>query len=122
MTCFFILAPTAIALQEDDVPLTYINRGLFHPSWHYKCFLLIMVYVSKGKSTNQLTILGQYYIITLNDRQDYDGDIETTVILAFHDQQHRRVATSFWKFWLGQQPTTNSPRAIDIGKLVSKMV
>lgn len=77
---------------------------------------------SRRQSTNQLTMLGQYYIITLNDRQEYDGDIETTVILAFHDHQHRRVATSFWKFWLGQQPTTNSPRAIDIGKLVSKMV
>ncbi|KAH8556098.1 CP2 transcription factor-domain-containing protein [Umbelopsis sp. PMI_123] len=76
-------APTALALQEDDVPLTYINRG-------------------------------QYYIITLNDTQEYDGDIETTVILAFHDHQHRRVASSFWKFWLGQQASTSNPRAIDI--------
>lgn len=60
---------------------------------------------------------GQYYIITLNDTENFDGDIETTVILAFHDEQHRRVAASFWKFWLGQQMSTTTARAIDIGKL-----
>jgi hypothetical protein len=117
MTGLCILAPTAIALQDDEAPLTYINRGMFNRSCH--CGVISR---SKRRSSHQLSILGQYYIITLNDKQEFDGDIETKVILAFHDQQHRRVATSFWKFWLGQQVTTSSPRAIDIGKLVSKMV
>ncbi|GAB5591297.1 hypothetical protein Unana1_06197 [Umbelopsis nana] len=63
---------------------------------------------------------GQYYIITLNDTENFDGDIETTVILAFHDEQHRRVAASFWKFWLGQQMSTTTARAIDIDQESSR--
>lgn len=89
--------------------MTYINRGTSQkpssddiPRDFNKCLSLNT---------------GQYYIITLNDTENFDGDIETTVILMFHDEQHRRVAASFWKFWLGQQLSTSSARAIDIGKL-----
>jgi hypothetical protein len=60
--------------------------------------------------------IGQFYTITLNDTEAIDGEIESTIILMFHDDQQRRVATSFWRFWLGQQSTATSVRAIDIGK------
>jgi hypothetical protein len=77
-------------------------------------------YIPRGFNKCLSLNTGQYYIITLNDTENCDGDIETTVILMFHDEQHRRVAPSFWKFWLGQQLSTSSARAIDIGKLCQK--
>lgn len=60
---------------------------------------------------------GQSYAIQLNDRHKHDGPITSTVAITFHDPSHRRVANNYWKFWLSQQKTPQSARAIDIGKI-----
>ncbi|KAI7900676.1 CP2 transcription factor-domain-containing protein [Cokeromyces recurvatus] len=57
---------------------------------------------------------GQYYIITLKDKDRYDGDIISTVSITFHEESYRASAKDYWKFWLTQQKNTNDAKAIEI--------
>ncbi|GAA5802701.1 hypothetical protein HPULCUR_008175 [Helicostylum pulchrum] len=56
---------------------------------------------------------GQVYGIQLNDKQGLNKIITSTLSIAFHSSSHRRIAESYWKFWVGQQKQTEV-RAIDI--------
>ncbi|KAI8146869.1 CP2 transcription factor-domain-containing protein [Fennellomyces sp. T-0311] len=64
----------------------------------------------------QLTYLnkGQYYCITLNDSDGYDGFHTSTLAIMFHDESHRRLALNYWRFWLGQQREPETARALEI--------
>ncbi|KAI9473548.1 MAG: CP2 transcription factor-domain-containing protein [Benjaminiella poitrasii] len=57
---------------------------------------------------------GQYYTITLKDKDRYDGDIFSTVSITFHDESHRNNAADYWKFWLTQQKDTEDAKAIEL--------
>ncbi|KAI8369203.1 CP2 transcription factor-domain-containing protein [Choanephora cucurbitarum] len=57
---------------------------------------------------------GQYYTIVLNDTQRYDGDINSTVSITFHDENHRMSATDYWKFWLTQQKDSDEAKAVEL--------
>ncbi|EPB81590.1 hypothetical protein HMPREF1544_11682 [Mucor circinelloides 1006PhL] len=57
---------------------------------------------------------GQYYNITLKDKDRYDGDVISTVAITFHDESHRVSATDYWKFWLTQQKDGEDARAPSI--------
>ncbi|GAN00989.1 grainyhead-like protein 1 homolog [Mucor ambiguus] len=57
---------------------------------------------------------GQYYNITLKDKDRYDGDIISTVAITFHDESHRVSATDYWKFWLTQQKNGEDARAVEL--------
>ncbi|KAK4509576.1 Transmembrane 9 superfamily member [Mucor velutinosus] len=56
---------------------------------------------------------GQVYGIQLNDKRGQDQIITSTLSIAFHSSSHRRIAESYWKFWIGQQKQSEA-RAIDI--------
>ncbi|KAI8641275.1 CP2 transcription factor-domain-containing protein [Parasitella parasitica] len=56
---------------------------------------------------------GQVYGIQLNDKQGCDQVTTSTLSIAFHSSSHRRIAESYWKFWVGQQKQSEA-RAIDI--------
>lgn len=56
---------------------------------------------------------GQVYGIQLNDKQAANEMITSTLSIAFHSSSHRRIAESYWKFWISQQKQPNA-RAIDI--------
>lgn len=60
--------------------------------------------------------IGQYYNITLKDKERFDGDIISIVSVTFHDENHRMGATDYWKFWLTQQKESDKARAVEIGK------
>ncbi|OAD79426.1 CP2 transcription factor [Phycomyces blakesleeanus NRRL 1555(-)] len=79
-------APTAAAQKLEESPLTYLNKG-------------------------------QYYSVTLKDTETSHADqiVKSTIIIMFNDESHRKVAQSYWKFWLSQQKDAQSARAIDIG-------
>jgi len=62
---------------------------------------------------------GQYYGICLNDQEKYDGDLTSTLKVMFHDDTHRKMASTYWGFWLGQQTSPKTARAIDIDKAAS---
>jgi hypothetical protein len=60
-------------------------------------------------------LLGQYYNISLKDKDRFDGDIVSTVAITFHDESHRVSATDYWKFWLTQQKDSEEARAVELG-------
>ena len=60
--------------------------------------------------------LGQFYTISIQDSEEYDGDIHSVVRIAFHEDAHRKLAARYWSFWLSQQSNPKTARALDIGK------
>lgn len=68
-------------------------------------------------------ITGQYYTITLNDKEQYDGEIKSTIAISFHDENHRTSAADYWKYWLAQQNDANDAKAVELGKqIINNMV
>jgi hypothetical protein len=59
---------------------------------------------------------GQYYAIGLQDHDKYDAEFTTTIKVMFHDDAHRKMASTYWGFWLTQQASPKNARAVDIGK------
>ncbi|KAF9150148.1 grainyhead-like [Linnemannia schmuckeri] len=62
---------------------------------------------------------GQFYTISIQDTQEYDGDIHSVVRIAFHEDAHRKLAARYWSFWLSQQPNPKTARALDIERASS---
>jgi len=59
---------------------------------------------------------GQYYAIGLQDHDKYDAEFTSTIKVMFHDDTHRKMASTYWSFWLTQQASPKNARAVDIGK------
>ncbi|KAI8093727.1 CP2 transcription factor-domain-containing protein [Halteromyces radiatus] len=57
---------------------------------------------------------GQSYNITLKDTHQFEGYITSTIMIMFHDENHRKVAPNYWKFWQTQQNNPHMARAIDV--------
>ncbi|ORZ06182.1 CP2 transcription factor-domain-containing protein [Absidia repens] len=57
---------------------------------------------------------GQAYNITLKDTQQMEGYMTSTIMIMFHDEDHRKTAPNYWKFWQTQQTNPQMARAIDI--------
>ncbi|CAG8475055.1 8396_t:CDS:2 [Ambispora leptoticha] len=62
---------------------------------------------------------GQYYGILLQDVDKVDADFTTIVKIMFHDDAHRKMASTYWSFWLTQQASPKTARALDIDKAAS---
>lgn len=80
-------------------------------------FLLIAATaVTQKAEESAITYLnrGQVYGVQLNDKQGLNEVITSTLSIAFHSSSHRRIAESYWKFWVTQQKQAEV-RAIDIG-------
>ncbi|KAK9687138.1 hypothetical protein K7432_014901 [Basidiobolus ranarum] len=70
---------------------------------------------------NPLTYLnkGQYYAIASNDNARDDIELTSTLRVMFHDDAHRKLANTYWQFWLSQQTNPKTARAVDIDKAAS---
>jgi hypothetical protein len=55
----------------------------------------------------------------LADKLGHDGLIQSQFVITFHDPAHRKIALSYWKFWIGQQKDPQHARAVDLGKQAS---
>lgn len=62
---------------------------------------------------------GQFYGIVLNDTLKVDGDFVTTMRMMFHDDAHRKLSPTYWNFWLSQQTSPKTARAMDLDKAAS---
>ncbi|KAI8360971.1 CP2 transcription factor-domain-containing protein [Mortierella sp. GBAus27b] len=62
---------------------------------------------------------GQFYTISMQDTEEYDGDIHSVIKVTFHEEPHRKLAARYWSFWLSQQTTPKTARALDIEKASS---
>jgi len=61
---------------------------------------------------------GPYYGVLLQDQEKTDAEFTTIIKIMFHDEAHRKVASSYWTFWLSQQSSPKTARAIDIGMYI----
>ncbi|CAO3593685.1 unnamed protein product [Absidia cylindrospora] len=61
-----------------------------------------------------MDLIGQAYNITLKDTQQMEGYMTSTIMIMFHDEDHRKTAPNYWKFWQTQQTNPQMARAIDI--------
>lgn len=59
-------------------------------------------------------MIGQSYNIQIQDRSKTDGKISTTLLIMFHEEAHRAVASNYWSFWQSQQKDPQQARAVDI--------
>ncbi|KAG9305183.1 hypothetical protein G9A89_010691 [Geosiphon pyriformis] len=62
---------------------------------------------------------GQYYGVIMQDADKFDGDFTSIIKVMFHDDAHRKMASTYWSFWLTQQASPKTARAIDIDKAAS---
>ncbi|CAB4437088.1 unnamed protein product [Rhizophagus irregularis] len=62
---------------------------------------------------------GQYYGLCIQDQDKIDGEFTTIIKIMFHDDTHRKLASTYWSFWLTQQNSPKNARAIDIDKAAS---
>ncbi|KAF9200172.1 grainyhead-like [Haplosporangium sp. Z 27] len=62
---------------------------------------------------------GQFYTVTMQDTEGYDGEINSVIKITFHEETHRKLAARYWSFWLSQQTNPKTARALDIEKASS---
>ncbi|KAG9321279.1 hypothetical protein KVV02_003948 [Mortierella alpina] len=62
---------------------------------------------------------GQFYTVSLQDTEEFDGDINSVIKVTFHEEAHRKMAARYWSFWLSQQTNPKTARALDIEKASS---
>lgn len=64
----------------------------------------------------------QLYGITINDHEKYDGDLQSSIRITFYDESHRRMAGTYWSFWLSQQPNPKIAKSIQLDKTASSNI
>ncbi|KAG0281501.1 grainyhead-like [Linnemannia gamsii] len=62
---------------------------------------------------------GQFYSISIQDTEEYDGDIHSVIRITFHEDAHRKLAARYWSFWLSQRSNPKTARALDIERASS---
>ncbi|CAG8507354.1 5832_t:CDS:2 [Funneliformis caledonium] len=62
---------------------------------------------------------GQYYAIGIQDHDKYDTEYTTVFKVMFHDDTHRKIASTYWGYWLTQQTSPKNSRAVEIDKAAS---
>ncbi|KAF9932075.1 grainyhead-like [Linnemannia zychae] len=73
----------------------------------------------QGETPSTYLNKGQFYTLSIHDTEEYDGDIHSVIKIAFHEDAHRKLATRYWNFWLSQQPSPKTARALDIERASS---
>ncbi|KAJ2858890.1 hypothetical protein GGH94_006389, partial [Coemansia aciculifera] len=85
---------------------------------HFECILEAPTAAAQRADDSPLTYLnkGQLYGVSLVDKSLADTFYSTTLRIAFHEDSHRRGAATYWNFWLNQQESPRSARAIELDK------
>ncbi|KAG0275573.1 grainyhead-like [Linnemannia exigua] len=73
----------------------------------------------QGDSPSTYLNKGQFYTLSIQDTEEFDGDIHTVIRIAFHEEAHRKLAARYWSFWLSQQANPKTARALDIERASS---
>ncbi|KAK3819046.1 MAG: CP2 transcription factor-domain-containing protein [Linnemannia gamsii] len=73
----------------------------------------------QGDSPSTYLNKGQFYTLSIQDTEEFDGDIHTVIRIAFHEEAHRKLASRYWSFWLSQQANPKTARALDIERASS---
>lgn len=57
---------------------------------------------------------GQTYLLELSSTSQQRGTLTSTISIAFHESSHRKIAASYWRFWLSQQLNPEEARAVSL--------
>lgn len=114
---------TSNALDPHSASSSYVNMNNSSSSnpLRYEIVLEAPTAGAQRIDESPLTYLnkGQYYGISLNDTRKVDGEAVTTMRMLFHDDAHRKLAPTYWNFWLSQQASPKTARAMDLDKAAS---
>ncbi|KAG0330792.1 grainyhead-like [Podila horticola] len=102
---------TSTSVAGSSPPRSENGSGL-----RYKVTLEAQTAAMQRQEETPVTYLnkGQFYTVSLQDTEEYDGDITSVIKVTFHDASHRRLAARYWSFWLSQQVNPKTARALDI--------
>ncbi|KAF9944116.1 grainyhead-like, partial [Mortierella alpina] len=96
-------------------------EGSASPSLRFKVTLDAQTAAMQHQGDTPVTYLnkGQFYTVSLQDAEEFDGDINSVIKVTFHEEAHRKMAARYWSFWLSQQTNPKTARALDIEKASS---
>ncbi|KAJ2848211.1 hypothetical protein IWW36_003440 [Coemansia brasiliensis] len=84
----------------------------------FRCVLEAPTAAAQKSDESSLTYLnkGQLYGISIVDTSNSDSFYSTTLRIAFHEDSHRKGASTYWNFWLNQQENPRAARAVELDK------
>ncbi|KAJ1956719.1 hypothetical protein EC988_001195 [Linderina pennispora] len=95
---------------------------MHHPTldsgMRFECILEAPTAAAQKVDEPALTYLnkGQLYGISLQDRTHSEEYFSTTLRITFHEDSHRKGASTYWNFWLNQQENPRTARAVELDK------
>lgn len=71
--------------------------------------------IAKKSNEEPITYLnrGQAYILNFEPTNTTDT-VTSSVSIAFHEPAHREIAKNYWKYWISQQESPVTARALDL--------
>ncbi|KAI8071200.1 CP2 transcription factor-domain-containing protein [Gongronella butleri] len=111
--------PLSYPPGKSDCGGAFVKNDFVHPpSPSFRIETILEAPTAAAQRTDEppLTYLnkGQTYNVSLKDRLGRSESITSTIIIMFHDENHRKVAANYWRFWQTQQDNPRFARAIDI--------
>ncbi|KAJ2907641.1 hypothetical protein GGI21_003685, partial [Coemansia aciculifera] len=106
-------SPTSVSQQQHQSLQATSDSNL-----HFECILEAATAAAQKADDSPLTYLnkGQLYGVSIMDKSQADTFYSTTLRIAFHEDSHRKGAAAHWNFWLNQQESPRSARAIELDK------
>ncbi|RCH94136.1 grainyhead-like [Rhizopus azygosporus] len=103
-------------LAESNNTLTVGSKRLSKSPFQFHAVLHSPTAMMKKEDQKPITYLnrGQSYLLELSASNQQRGTLTSTISIAFHESSHRRVAASYWRFWMSQQMNPESARAIGL--------
>ncbi|KAI9597120.1 CP2 transcription factor-domain-containing protein [Syncephalis fuscata] len=108
--------PRGTQMDMSNSVSHHMNMPVPDPQMRYTVVLDAPTAAAQRVEQGFLTYInkGQYYNLALTDTIKEDCLMETVVRIMFHEKAHRRLASTYWSHWLGQQSSPNHARAIEI--------
>ncbi|KAJ2038236.1 hypothetical protein GGI08_008359, partial [Coemansia sp. S2] len=108
-------SPTLVHQQQQQQQRLQVSSD---SNLNFECILEAPTAAAQRADDSPLTYLnkGQLYGVSLADKSLTDTFYSTTLRIAFHEDSHRRGAATYWNFWLNQQESPRSARAIELDK------
>ncbi|KAI8056205.1 CP2 transcription factor-domain-containing protein [Syncephalis plumigaleata] len=110
------LDPRGTQLDISSSTSHHMNMPVPDPQMRYTVVLDAPTAAAQRVEQGSLTYInkGQYYNLALTDTVKDDCVMETVIRIMFHEKAHRRLASTYWSHWLGQQASPSTARAIEI--------
>ncbi|KAJ2156240.1 hypothetical protein GGF46_005317 [Coemansia sp. RSA 552] len=112
-------APTPpVQFSQQQQQQAYPHISAHGNGMRFECLLEAPTAAAQKVDESSLTYLnkGQLYGISILDRGHAEAIYCTTMRIAFHEDSHRKSAATYWNFWLNQQESPRTARAVELDK------